>query len=98
MNRRSFLFGVGASMIAAPAIVRAASLMPIRGIVMPIAEESFPVGTVFLDTNTLYNVCFTAGGDLEIYLVDGTPLVNASLPPDPYNVIIESARSSWLSR
>lgn len=36
MDRRSFLFGVGAALIAAPAIVRAASLMPIRGIILPI--------------------------------------------------------------
>lgn len=41
MNRRSFLFGVGASLIAAPAIVRAASLMPVRGIVM--AVDNWPV-------------------------------------------------------
>ena len=35
MDRRGFLFGAGASLIAAPAIVRAASLMPVRGIIMP---------------------------------------------------------------
>lgn len=38
MNRRSFLFGAGASLIAAPAIVHAASLMPVRGIVMPMVQ------------------------------------------------------------
>ena len=32
-SRRSFLVGIGASLIAAPAIVKAASLMPVRGIV-----------------------------------------------------------------
>lgn len=32
MDRRSFLFGAGASLIAAPAIVRAASLMPVKKI------------------------------------------------------------------
>lgn len=36
MNRRSFLAGLG-SLIAAPAIVRASSLMPVRGIVMPVS-------------------------------------------------------------
>lgn len=43
MNRRSFFTGVGASVLAAPAVVRAASLMPIRGIVMPLPplEYSF---------------------------------------------------------
>ena len=32
-SRRSFLVGVGASLIAAPAVVKAASLMPVRRIV-----------------------------------------------------------------
>ncbi len=35
-TRRSFLTGLGASLIAAPAVVRAVSLMPVRGIVMPV--------------------------------------------------------------
>jgi hypothetical protein len=35
MNRRFFLSGFGA-LVAAPAIVSLASLMPVRGIVMPI--------------------------------------------------------------
>jgi hypothetical protein len=30
--RRSFLFGLGASLVAAPAIVRAASLMPVKAL------------------------------------------------------------------
>lgn len=40
VNRRSFLTGLG-SLIAAPAIVRASSLMPVRGIVMP--TQSLPL-------------------------------------------------------
>lgn len=39
LHRRTFLTGLGA-LIAAPAIVRVASLMPVRGIVMPTLEES----------------------------------------------------------
>lgn len=38
-SRRSFLTGLGASLIVAPAIVRAASLMPVRGIVMPVTMD-----------------------------------------------------------
>ena len=34
MNRRGFLTGLAAFGISAPSIVRAASLMPVRGIVM----------------------------------------------------------------
>jgi len=30
-SRRGFLFGIGATLLAAPAIVRVSSLMPIRG-------------------------------------------------------------------
>ncbi len=32
IHRRSFLVGLGASLFAAPAIVRAASLMPVRAV------------------------------------------------------------------
>lgn len=35
MNRRGFLTGIGA-LIAAPAVVKFASLMPVRGIIHPI--------------------------------------------------------------
>lgn len=33
MDRRSFLFGAAASLVAAPAIVRAASLMPVKSVI-----------------------------------------------------------------
>jgi len=36
MNRRSFLIGLGATVIAASVIVPYTRLMPVRGIVMPI--------------------------------------------------------------
>lgn len=35
LNRRTIIVGATASLIAAPAVVRAASLMPVRGIVLP---------------------------------------------------------------
>lgn len=35
-NRRSFLIGAAASLLAAPAIVHASSLMPIRGLIMDV--------------------------------------------------------------
>jgi hypothetical protein len=37
LSRRGFLGGLGAGLIAAPAIVRAASLMPVRAIIEPAA-------------------------------------------------------------
>lgn len=36
LARRGFLFGAAASLVAAPAIVKACSLMPVRGIVMDV--------------------------------------------------------------
>jgi hypothetical protein len=41
LHRRTFLTGLAASLIAAPAIVRAASLMPVRGIVQPTTEDIY---------------------------------------------------------
>jgi hypothetical protein len=46
-SRRSFLTGLAASLVAAPAVVRAASLMPVRGIIQPI--ESLPIDLAYLD-------------------------------------------------
>ena len=40
MTRRSIFIGAAASLICAPAIVRAASLMPIRSLILPIKRSS----------------------------------------------------------
>jgi hypothetical protein len=42
-TRRSILIGAAASLICAPAIVRATSLMPIRDLILPI-ERPLPIG------------------------------------------------------
>ena len=42
-SRRSFLVGMGGSLVAAPAVVRAASLMPIRGIFMDVPSATLSV-------------------------------------------------------
>jgi len=36
MNRRGFLTGLGAALVAAPAIVRAGSLMPVKTMIEPV--------------------------------------------------------------
>lgn len=38
-SRRGFLSILGSGLIAAPAIVKCASLMPVRGIIMPVELE-----------------------------------------------------------
>jgi hypothetical protein len=40
---RGFIAGGGASLIAAPAIVRAVSLMPVRGIIQPVSLQGVPL-------------------------------------------------------
>ena len=40
MTRRSIFIGAAASLICAPAIVRAASLMPVRSLILPIERSS----------------------------------------------------------
>lgn len=62
MDRRSFLTGLGISLIAAPAIVRAGSLMPVRGIVM--AVNPAVIGWQ-------YGFTFTTTGELPSYLEKG---------------------------
>ncbi len=43
VTRRSIFIGAAASVIYAPAVVRAASLMPVRGLILPI-ERPLPIG------------------------------------------------------
>ena len=38
MTRRSIFIGFAASLICAPAVVRAASLMPVRSLILPIVQ------------------------------------------------------------
>jgi hypothetical protein len=40
ITRRSIFIGAAASLIFAPAVVRAASLMPVRGLILPIERSS----------------------------------------------------------
>jgi len=49
MTRRSILFGAAASLICAPAIVRAASLMPVRGLPLQFLNPEFlnPLGQFY---------------------------------------------------
>jgi hypothetical protein len=61
MTRRSILIGAAASLICAPAIVRAASLMPVRSLILPIKRSSRldPLGE-------FYRRCFYHNLDFEL--------------------------------
>ena len=61
MTRRSIFIGAAASLICAPAIVQAASLMPVRSLILPIKRSSRldPLGE-------FYRRCFYHNLDFEL--------------------------------
>ena len=42
VTRRSIFIGAAASLICAPNVVRAASIMPVRGVILPTMEQLYP--------------------------------------------------------
>jgi hypothetical protein len=62
MTRRSILIGAAASLICAPAIVRAASLMPVRGLPLQLLTPEF-----LIPLGHFYRRCFyhTLDSDLR---------------------------------
>jgi len=60
ITRRSIFIGAAASLICAPAIVRAASLMPVRSLILPIERSSLnPLGE-------FYRRCFYHNLDFDL--------------------------------
>jgi hypothetical protein len=59
MTRRSIFIGAAASLICAPAIVRAASLMPVHSLILPIKRSSRLEGE-------FYRRCFYHNLDFEL--------------------------------
>lgn len=57
ISRRGLIGGLGALLLAAPAVVRAASLMPVRGIVVPVAPRlvmAFGGDSIFWSADNLH--------------------------------------------
>jgi len=71
MTRRSILFGAAASLICAPAIVRAASLMPVRGLPLQFLNPEFlnPLGQ-------FYRRCFYHSLDSDLRAVRAMSVLN----------------------
>ena len=61
MTRRSILIGAAASLICAPAIVRAASLMPVRGLPLQLLTPEF-----LIPLGQFYRRCFYHSLDSDL--------------------------------
>jgi hypothetical protein len=81
-SRRGFISGLGALFVAAPAIVRAASIMPVKAIEDAASEWSpfytiYPIGKIFIESTA------RGYGDwFERLFVDGIPII----PDGTFNV------------
>ena len=63
MTRRSIFIGAAASLICAPAIVRAASLMPVRSLPLPILN---PARKIPKTLGEFYQRCFYHNLDFDL--------------------------------
>ena len=70
-SRRSFITGL-AALVAAPAIVRVASLMPVRGIVMPITYQGV---LLEFDQPHTFTVLYSNPEYMPVYFSGFLPLV-----------------------
>ena len=65
VGRRAFLVGATSTILCAPAIVRATSLMPVRGLIMPI-DASDPMGATFKPQEGLVRRLLFASCDRDL--------------------------------
>ena len=95
MTRRNILIGAAASLICAPAIVRAASLMPVRGLPLQF------LNTEFLDPlGQFYRRCFynnlnndlRAGRAMTYGPIGGKPISVA----EGYRIVAHARAEGWL--
>jgi hypothetical protein len=76
-SRRSFITGM-AALIAAPAIVRASSLMPVRGIIMDAAPQ-YAAGSLYGELCAVTRQAFVPRLFVQIWA--SSPALNAMLQP-----------------
>ena len=96
MTRRSILFGAAASLICAPAIVRAASLMPVRGLPLQFLTPEFlnPLGQ-------FYRRCFyhSLACDLRPGRAMSTTVSNGKIisVAEAHRMVARARAQGWLS-
>jgi hypothetical protein len=97
MTRRSILIGAAASLICAPAIVRAASLMPVRGLPLQFLN---PERKIPKTMGEWYQQCFynnlnndlRAGRAMTYGPIGGKPISVA----EAYRIVAHARAEGWL--
>ena len=96
MTRRSIFIGVAASLICAPAVVRAASLMPVRGLPLQSLNPEFlnPLGQ-FYRRCFYHNLDFDlrTGRSMSMTVENGTIISVA----DARRMVAHARAQGWLS-
>jgi hypothetical protein len=96
MTRRSILFGAAASLICAPAIVRAASLMPVHGLPLQFLSPEFlnPLGQ-FYRSNFYHNL----DNDLRAGRAMTTVINNGKIisVAEAHRMVARARAQGWLS-
>ena len=95
MTRRSIFIGAAASLICAPAIVRAASLMPVRSLILPIERSSrlSPLGE-FYCRNFYHYLDFELRTGLPMTLtVENVKIVSVA---DARQMVARARAQGWL--
>jgi hypothetical protein len=96
ITRRSIFIGAAASLICAPAIVRATSLMPVRSLILPIKRSSRldPLGE-------FYRRCFYHNLDFELrtgrsmsMVVENGKIISVA---DARRMVAHAQVQGWLS-
>ena len=95
MTRRNILIGAAASLICAPAIVRAASLMPVRGLPLQFLNPKFldPLGQ-FYRSNFYHNL----DNDLRAGRAMTTVLNNGKIisVAEAHRMVARARAEGWL--
>ena len=97
MTRRSILIGAAASLICAPAIVRAASLMPVRGLPLQFLN---PERKIPKTVGEWYQQCFynnlnnqLRAGHAMTYGPIGGPRITVT---EGYRIVAQARADGWL--
>jgi hypothetical protein len=94
MTRRSIFIGAAASLIFAPAIVRAASLMPVRRLILPIKRSSRldPLGE-FYRRCFYHNLEFDLRTGRSMSLVENGKIISVF---DARRMVAHARAQGWL--